>query len=146
MEIVRVWRELRRSSTRQRRTPRRRLHPSRKHREKSRANRNPQEGKRQLARWAKEGKVLHVLFHRGFVTTVGTFRVHTPSKGDFILIDEKTQELHVIDLEQPLEIELREEKGFCSITLWDAHQQVEIGEVRGTAEDALRRYTSNLVQ
>jgi hypothetical protein len=105
----------------------------------------PKEVNDQIARWAKEGKVLHVLFHLGFVTIPGIFRVHSASEGHFILIDEKTQDLHFIDLELCSGVELREKNSFCSIALWDANQEVEIGEVRGTTEDALRRSTSNLI-
>jgi hypothetical protein len=99
----------------------------------------------QLERWAEQGKVVHVLYHRGFVTTVGTVRVHIASKGDFILIDEKTQEVHVIAPERSSGIELLEKEDGCEITLWDPHQTLVVGEIYRTAEDAMQRFTSNLI-
>ena len=109
----------------------------------------------QLTRWVQQRNVLLVLFHRGFHTTTGIFRANevSVSKGQFILVDEKTFELHIMHLEKCLKIQLEkcqkiqlgEEKELCTMTLWDAHQIVEIGEIRGTAEDALARFTSDLV-
>jgi hypothetical protein len=99
----------------------------------------------QLARWAEQGKMLHVLFHRSFVTTVGTFRILAASKGAFIMIDEKTQEIHGIDLEQSSGIELLGNEGSCEITLRDVHQTLVIGEIYRTAVDAMQRFTSNLI-
>lgn len=101
----------------------------------------PNEVKTQLARWAEQGRILLGLFRRGCRTTVGTFRANH-SKGRFILVNEKTLEVHVIDLARCLRIELPEEEGSCSIHLWDKHQMIEIVEVHGTPEEALASFTS----
>jgi hypothetical protein len=94
-----------------------------------------------LSRWVQQQMALLVHFHRGFHLIVRILRAHEFSKGRFILLDEKTLDFHVIQLDRCLRVISGEEEGlhsFHTITVRGADQIIEIAEIRGTPEDALR--------